>query len=143
MPSRTLARCAAIDDLRAIARARLPRIAFDYLDGGAGDEAAMRRNRLALDAVALTPRALVDVSRCDTHVDLFGRRYAAPIGTAPIGLVNFVTPGGDRQIANAAAALDLPYVLSTAATTARNARAATRRPAVVPALHAARPCRRR
>ncbi len=64
------------------------------------------------------PRALVDVSACAMHVELFGRRYAAPIGTAPIGLVNFVTPDGDRQVALAAKALDLPFVLSTAGTTA-------------------------
>lgn len=113
-----LDRCASVEDLRAAARARVPRIAFDYLDGGAGDEAALRRNRAALDAVTLTPRALVDVARRDTSIELFGRRYAAPVGTAPIGLVNFVIPDGDRQIALAARALDLPYVLSTAATTA-------------------------
>jgi L-lactate dehydrogenase (cytochrome)/(S)-mandelate dehydrogenase len=116
MPAR-LDRCASVEDLRAAARAALPRLAFDYLDGGAGDEAAMRRNRAALDAVALTPRALVDVAARDTSIELFGRRYAAPVGTAPIGLVNFVTADGDRQVALAARALDLPFVLSTAATT--------------------------
>jgi L-lactate dehydrogenase (cytochrome)/(S)-mandelate dehydrogenase len=114
---RRLARCASIEDLRAIARARLPRLAFDYLDGGAGDEAALRRNRSALDAVALTPRALVDVAVRDTSLALFGRRYAAPVGTAPVGLVNFVAAGGDRDLAFAARAHDVPFVLSTAATT--------------------------
>lgn len=111
-------RCASIADLRDAARRALPRLAFDYLDGGAGDEAALARSRAALDAVTLTPRVLVDVAARDTSLELFGRRYAAPVGTAPIGLANFVTAGGDRQVALAAKALDLPYVLSTAATTA-------------------------
>jgi isopentenyl diphosphate isomerase/L-lactate dehydrogenase-like FMN-dependent dehydrogenase len=113
-----LDRCASIDDLREAARRALPRLAFDYLEGGAGDAAALRRNRAALDAVTLTPRVLVDVAARDTSIELFGRRYAAPVGTAPVGLMNFVTAGGDRDVAMAARALDLPHALSTAATTA-------------------------
>lgn len=116
MPS--LRHAAAIDDLRTLARRRVPRIVFDYLDGGAGAEANLRRNRSALDAVVLTPRYLRDVSARRTAATLFGRTYAAPIGVAPVGLANLVWPGADRLLAAAARDADVPYILSTAGTTA-------------------------
>jgi L-lactate dehydrogenase (cytochrome)/(S)-mandelate dehydrogenase len=112
-----LDRLASTDDLRAAARKRMPRFAFDYFDGAAEGEAAMARNRAAFDACTLTPRVLRDVCARDTSVDLFGTRYAAPLGIAPTGLANLARAGADAMLARAASALDLPFVLSTAATT--------------------------
>lgn len=76
----------------------------------------MARNRAAFDACVLTPRVLRDVSVRDTSVELFGRRYAAPLGIAPTGLANLARAGADIMLARAASALNLPFVLSTAAT---------------------------
>src|SRR5262245_30218842 len=67
-----------IEDLRRIARRRLPRLAFDYLDGGVEDEACLVRNRTAFDRYRLVPRYLVDVSTRDQSATLFGRTYASP-----------------------------------------------------------------
>ncbi len=115
---------ASIEDLRAAARRRMPRFAFDYFDGAAEGEGAMERNRAAFDACTLAPRVLRDVGSRDLSVDLFGKRYAAPLGVAPTGLANLARAGADVMLARAAAALNLPFVLSTAATTTIEAVAA-------------------
>ena len=106
-----------IADLREVARARLPKFVFDYIDGGAEDEIGMARNRAALDNARIVPRYLIDVSNRDQTTALFGRTYAAPIGMAPVGLANLSWPGADTILARTAAASDIPFVLSTAATT--------------------------
>ncbi|WCT74356.1 alpha-hydroxy acid oxidase [Sphingomonas naphthae] len=103
--------------LRAAARRRLPRFVFDFIDGGAGDEGGIRRNRAALDAATLLPRALTGIDAPDLGVTLFGETYAAPFAVAPMGLANLVGPGTDAALARAAAAAGIPYALSTAATT--------------------------
>ncbi len=106
-----------VSDLRARARRRLPRFVFDYLDGGAGSEAGLRRNEQAFDDLLLTPRGLVAVERRNLATALLGREWAAPFGIAPIGLGNLIWPGAEQAIAQAAAELGVPYTLSTAATT--------------------------
>lgn len=110
-------RALSIADLRRAALRRLPRLVRDYVEGGAEDEAGVARNRAAFAALALVPRYLVDVSARERRTTLFGRAYAAPFGVAPIGLANLTRPGADRMMAEAAASADLPFVLSTAATT--------------------------
>jgi L-lactate dehydrogenase (cytochrome)/(S)-mandelate dehydrogenase len=109
--------CINIDDLRATARRRVPRFVFDFVEGGAGDESGMRRNREALDRVRLAPRHLVDATRSDPGTELLGRRWSYPFGIAPIGLAGLARHGADTMLAQAAARADIPYVLSTAATT--------------------------
>lgn len=101
-------------DLREAARRRLPRFVFDYLDGAAEDERCLRRNQAALEALELQPTCLRDTAQVDTSIEVFGTRWAAPLGVAPIGLCGLVRPGGDLLIARAAAAAGLPYMLSTA-----------------------------
>jgi isopentenyl diphosphate isomerase/L-lactate dehydrogenase-like FMN-dependent dehydrogenase len=110
-------RALSIADLRRVARRRLPRLVRDYVEGGVEDEAGVARNRLAFAALGLVPRYLVDVSARDRRATLFGRAYAAPFGLAPVGLANLSRPGADAMMARAAAAADVPMVLSTAATT--------------------------
>ncbi len=107
----------SIAALRLQARAALPRLVFDYMDGGAEDEAALRGNTAAFDALRLVPRAGRDVTGRDLSVELFGRRWAMPFGIAPTGLADLARPGADLAIARAAAAADIPFILSTTATT--------------------------
>ena len=106
-----------IDDLREAARRRIPHLAFDYLDGGAGNEANLRRNRKGFEAVTLRPEYLRDVSDRSQKVTLFGHTYDAPIGVSPVGLANFVWPGTDGALAAMAARRNIPYMLSSVATT--------------------------
>ncbi|HEX7127725.1 MAG TPA: alpha-hydroxy acid oxidase, partial [Thermodesulfobacteriota bacterium] len=108
--------CHSIADIRARARRRIPRFAFDFLDGGAEDESALARSRAAWGAIPLTPRVGRDVARRDPGVELFGRRWAAPFGVAPTGLTGLAWPGADLMIARAAAAANLPVAFSTLAT---------------------------
>src|SRR5436309_14924257 len=108
---------ACVSDLRPRAKRRLPKFVFDYLDGGAGSETGVRRNERAFDELMLKPRALVNIESRDVSTSLFGKRWAAPFGVAPIGLGNLICPRAEEAIARAAAAADIPYTLSTAANT--------------------------
>ena len=104
-----------IDYLRRGARHRLPHFAFEYSDGGSGkDDAGIRRNWAALDAVELVPRYGVMPSLPPCDVELFGRRYAAPIGIAPMGGPAIVWPGADLYLARAAQRARIPYMLGMA-----------------------------
>lgn len=100
--------------LREMARRRLPRFAFDYLDGGAGAGRTLARNRAALEAITLLPRALRDVAQVDTATTLLGLKMAAPVMVAPTGVAGLMRPGADAMLARAAAAAGLPFVLSAA-----------------------------
>jgi (S)-mandelate dehydrogenase len=104
-----------IDYLRRAARRKLPHFAFEYGDGGSGkDDAGIKRNWTALDAVELVPRYGVSPSLPPCDVELFGRRYAAPTGIAPMGSPAIVWPGADRHLARAAQRARVPYVLGMA-----------------------------
>jgi (S)-mandelate dehydrogenase len=108
--------CYSIAVIRKRARRRIPRFAFDYLDGGAEDEAALARNCAAWTAMPLNQRVGRDVAKRDTSIELFGRRWAAPFGVSPTGLTGLAWPSADLMIARAAAAKNVPVVLSTPAT---------------------------
>src|SRR5262245_56491919 len=99
--------------LREHARHHIPRFAFEYCDGGAGPDKGIARTWSALDAVELVPRygVMPSLPKCD--VELFGRRYAAPVGIAPMGGPALVWPGADRYMAQAAQKARVPYVLGT------------------------------
>jgi isopentenyl diphosphate isomerase/L-lactate dehydrogenase-like FMN-dependent dehydrogenase len=114
---RRLARALSIADLRAIARRRLPRSIFDFIDGGAEDEITLSDNRAAFERVRLVPRILEDVSHIDMQCDLFGKKAAAPLLVAPMGSCMLGWPEADIAIARAATSLGLPYTLSTMSTT--------------------------
>ncbi len=104
-----------IDYLRRRARRHLPHFAFEYGDGGSGkDDAGIKRNWAALDAVELVPRYGVMPSLPPCEVELFGRRYAAPIGVAPMGGPAIVWPGADLHLARAAQRARIPYTLGLA-----------------------------
>ncbi|MDB5851661.1 MAG: lldD [Rhodoferax sp.] len=103
-----------LEDLRLMARRKLPRIAFDFIDGGVDDEDCMRRNRAAFRKYQLLPRYLVDVSTRDQSTELLGRRYASPFGISPTGLAGLFHPGADELLAQAAKAANIPFLLSSA-----------------------------
>ena len=100
--------------LRRRARTRVPHFAFEYADGGAGnDDAGIKHNWAALDAVELVPRYGVMPALPPCDVELFGRHYSAPIGIAPMGGPAIVWPGADLYLAGAAQRARIPYTLST------------------------------
>ena len=129
----------ALSDHRLSAPARahaLPYFAFEYCDGGSGnDDVGITRNWAALDAVELVPRYGVMPSLPSCEVELFGRRYAAPIGIAPMGGPAVVWPGADIYLARAAQRARVPYTLGTVgcATIEKIAESRARR-VLVPAL---------
>lgn len=100
-------------DFRELARRRLPRFLFEYIDGGSHDETTLRRNRTDLDRVELRQRVLRDVSNIDLGTTLFGHHYALPLGLAPIGLAGMNARRGEVQAARAAAKHKVPFCLST------------------------------
>ena len=102
-----------VDYLRRHARRHIPNFAFEYGDGGAGTDKGIARNWAALDAVELVPRYGVMPSLPPVEVELFGRRYAAPLGIAPMGGPALIWPGADLYMAQAAQRARVPYVLGT------------------------------
>ncbi len=113
-----LARARNIADLRALARARLPRMVFDYIDGGADDELTLRRNEARLADIELTWDALVDVGAIDTAATLLGERMALPFFISPTAASRLFHPrGGEVAVARAAHAAGVAYACSTLAST--------------------------
>lgn len=103
----------SVADLKARARKRIPRFAFDYLEGGCNEEIGVARNRRDISAVQLRSELLKPFAGSDISVELFGQHYRAPFGIAPIGLQGLMWPRAPEILARAAAELDIPYVLST------------------------------
>jgi lactate 2-monooxygenase len=97
------------------AKETLPPPAFDYVAGGAGGEDTVRANREAFYRWRIVPRMLCDVSQRDLSVELFGAQLPAPVILGPVGVQGILHPGGELASARAAAALGLPFTLSTAA----------------------------
>jgi L-lactate dehydrogenase (cytochrome) len=113
---RRLARCGNIDDLRLVARSRLPAGVFDYIDGAAEDERTMADNAAAFGRVRIEPRVLVDVATVDASTTLLGRRMPYPLALAPTGFTRIAHWEGELAVARAAARAGLPYALSTLGT---------------------------
>lgn len=116
----------AIKDYRTLARRRLPRFAFDYLDGGAEDGRGLARNVAAYQQLIFSPRILRDVSTVDASVTLFGREQSMPAVVGPTGLNGLYWPKAEESLAVAAHAAGLPFAMSTASTSLlEDVRAAT------------------
>ena len=103
----------SIEDLRTLARRRVPRAIFDYADRGSYDELTLRRNRNDLDALQFRQRILVDLSSLSVEGTLLGERVTMPLAIGPIGLCGFVHGDGEIHGARAAAAFGVPFCLST------------------------------
>jgi len=122
-------RAASISDYRELARRRLPRFLFEYIDGGAYDEATLRNNVADLQRAALRQRVLRDVSDIDLSTTLFGQKLALPVGLGPIGLAGMNARRGEVQAARAAEAAGAPFCLSTvSACSLKEVRAGVERP---------------
>lgn len=113
---RRLRGAVTVDDLRRIAKRRLPAGVFDYIDGGAGDERSMERNSSGFGRIEFNPRVLRDVSVVDTSTTLFGKRYAMPLILAPTGYTRITHSAGELSVARAAERAGIPYSLSTMST---------------------------
>ena len=105
-----------VDDMRRAAKRRLPRIAFDFIEGGVEDEDGLNSNEQAFRRHRLVPRYLVDVSKRDQSATVFGRSYASPFGIAPTGLAGLFRPGADLMLAEAAREANIPFIMSGAST---------------------------
>ena len=106
-------KAAAVLDYRELARRRLPRFLFEYVDGGSYAEVTLRRNVADLEAVALRQRVLCDVSTLDLTTEFFGSQVAMPIALAPIGIAGLNARRGEVQAARAAEQAGVPFCLST------------------------------
>jgi L-lactate dehydrogenase (cytochrome) len=113
---RRLRRAASVGDLRAIARHRLPRGVFDYIDGGAEDERTLAANGDAFARTSFRPRVLRDVGEVDPSTTLLGRPLPLPLVLAPTGFTRIADPDGELAVARAAARHRLPYTLATLGT---------------------------
>ncbi len=113
---RRLEQCVSVDDMRRIARRRLPRGVFDYIDGGAEDERSLARNVAAFGDYEFQPRILRDVSRVDTSTTILGRAASMPLILAPTGFTRIAHSQGELAVARAAARAGIPWSLSTMGT---------------------------
>jgi (S)-mandelate dehydrogenase len=101
-------RAVNIEDLHHIAKRKLPKIIFDFIEGGLEDERGLERNRAAFQKHRLLPRYLVDVSVRDQSATVFGHIYASPLGISPTGGAGLYRRDGDLLLAAAAAKANIP-----------------------------------
>jgi len=106
----------SIDDLRTKAKGRIPKFAFEYLDGGCNEEINLYKNTAEIREVELLPEYLKDYSGIDMRTELFGHTYDAPFGIAPIGLQGLIWPNSPEILAKAAFEHNIPFTLSTVST---------------------------
>ena len=106
-------RVVSIEDLRPLARRRVPKAVFDYLDGGAEGEVTLRENCRAFEDVTFRPRHAVVVEKCDLSVRVLGLDLSLPFLLAPVGYSRMMHPGGEVAAARAAGAAGTAYILST------------------------------
>jgi isopentenyl diphosphate isomerase/L-lactate dehydrogenase-like FMN-dependent dehydrogenase len=101
-----------IEDLHRLAKRRLPKIAFDFIEGGLEDERGLARNSEAFHKHCLLPRYLVDVSARDQSQTVFGRKFSSPFGISPTGSAGLFRRGADMMLAEAAADANIPFIMS-------------------------------
>ena len=102
-----------VEDLRRAAKRRLPRVVFDYIDGGAEDERTLRANCHAFEEVTFRPRCAVATPACDLRVSVLGKSLSTPLILAPVGSSRLMYPRGEEAAASAAGAAGIAYALST------------------------------
>jgi L-lactate dehydrogenase (cytochrome) len=117
MAANTVARCHNIDDLRRLAARKVPKLLFDFIDGGAEDEVTLRRSSAGFDRYQLVPHNFVDVSEIDISTEVMGHRIAAPLIVSPTGLPKLFHHTGEESLVPAAGKHDIPYTLSSASST--------------------------
>jgi L-lactate dehydrogenase (cytochrome) len=106
----------SIEDLRAKAKNRIPKFAFEYLDGGCNEDINLHKNTHELRKVEMKPRYLVPFMGANLKTELFGHEYDAPFGVSPVGLQGLMWPKSTEILAKAAFEHNIPFVLSTVTT---------------------------
>jgi len=109
----SLRRAASVDDYRELARRRLPKIFFEYIDGGSYAEVTLKRNVEDFANLVLRQRVMRDMSDLDTSIETLGQRYRMPVGLSPVGMAGMYGRRGEVQAARAAASGGVPFCLST------------------------------
>jgi len=109
----SLTRAASVSDYREVARRRLPKILFEYIDGGAYGEVTLRRNVEDMAALSLRQRVMRDMSSLDTGIQSLGQRFSMPVGLSAVGMAGMYARRGEVQAARAAAQAGIPFSLST------------------------------
>lgn len=104
---------ASVADYRELARRRLPKMFFEYIDGGSYAEVTLERNVADIEALALRQRVMRDMTQLDLSVEVLGQKMAMPIGLSPVGMAGMYARRGEVQAARAAAAAGVPFCLST------------------------------
>ena len=102
-----------IEDLRRLAQRRLPKVVFDYLDGGAENEVTLRENCSAFQDIIFRPRSAVAIGSCDLSTVVLGQTLSFPAMLAPVGYSRLMHPGGEVAAATAAGRAGTAYILST------------------------------
>lgn len=106
----------SVEDLRKKAKNRIPRFAFEYLDGGCNEDVNIHRNTSELREIQLEPRYLNNYKDSSIKTTVFGREYDAPFGVAPVGLQGLMWPNSPEILAKAAYTHNIPFILSTVTT---------------------------
>ena len=104
-------------DLRLMAKKRLPKWLFEFVDRGTEDEVALRNNRAAFERIKLKTQVLVNVSKRNQEITLFGKKHGMPIGIAPTGPAGMLYYKGELELARAAKAANIPFTLATGSQT--------------------------
>ena len=104
---------ASVADYRELARRRLPKMFFEYIDGGSYAEVTLERNVADIEALALRQRVMRDMTQLDMSVEVLGQKMTMPIGLSPVGMAGMYARRGEVQAAKAAAVAGVPFCLST------------------------------
>ena len=107
----------SLEDARKLAKKRLPKMFFDFVDGAAGDEKLCESNSTALDQIRLEPKVLRNVEKRKLNKKVFGINYDLPFGFAPMGMCDLTWPGADKMLANESVINNIPACVSMASTT--------------------------
>ncbi|HEX8896710.1 MAG TPA: alpha-hydroxy acid oxidase, partial [Terriglobales bacterium] len=113
MPRLTSPKVINVEDLRRLAKRRLPRVIFDYVDGGADDEVTLRENSRAFQDICFRPHNAVALAHCDSSTRTLGHALSLPVLLAPLGYSRLMHPRGELAAAAAAGRAGVGYILST------------------------------
>jgi L-lactate dehydrogenase (cytochrome) len=106
----------SVDDLRKRAMVKMPKFAFEYLDGGCNEDINLNKNRTDLQKIELMPQYLSTFEKSEMKTELFGHTYDAPFGISPIGLQGLIWPNSPEILAKSAKKHNVPFILSTVTT---------------------------
>jgi len=106
----------SVEDLRKLAKKRIPKFAFEYLDGGCNEDVNIKKNTERIRKIELKPEYLIDYKTTSLKTELFGKSYDAPFGISPIGLQGLMWPKSPEILAKAAFDNNIPFILSTVTT---------------------------